>query len=247
MTTTPIQNQPATAKNWQAVINSVKQSDQQTRSSAIASATPQAPHSAPSVLPSRAAPNAADGPLLAQGLDNISSTDLLFSIETLVRLMFKLALEQRNVRRISRMQDANAAESMGQAAAADLRDEAAMSVSGATVMASMQVVGSATVIGGGISTAKNTDTMAVTNKMMQFQAASQTFGATGQMAQGGFNYEVHQDEANKALHDASATRIKSLEEIESDDAKGETQLIQSIIQMQQKQEESRHEAVRATA
>ncbi len=247
MTTTNINNQQIPIKNLQVALASVQQSSKSAEASGGNVSSPQAPKSEPSKLPSRQAPNASDVASLQDGLDNINITNLLFSVEVLVRLLFEIALKQRDVNRISNMQDITVAQSMGDAAAEDLREEATMSLAGSVVMASMQVAGAATVIGGSIRTAKINDTMTVTNKMMTYQAASQAFGATGTLGQGGFTAAAKTDEANKAMHDAMGTKAKSLGEIESDDAKDESQLLQSIIQMMEKLEETRHQAVNTTA
>ena len=200
-----------------------------------------------SALPSRAAPKASQSAEVKDGIDSLSNSRIQFSIETLIQLLFELALKQREARRESRMADATAAEEMGMAAAEDLKDEGAMEVTGATLLAGAQVAGAATVVGGGVRTAKTDNVLEVSNKMMSYQATSQSFGAVGQLSKGGTDYEAKQDEAQKALHDASATQAKSIEDSDNEDQKDEAQLIQSIVQLKQQQEESRHEAVRATA
>ena len=247
MSTGPIQNNPAIGKNWQAAINSVQAKDQQLKSEKAAPSTPSAPPTELPAIPSRRAPKAADADRLQEGLGNLNKTKMQFSIRLLKSLMFDLANEQKIIMRKSRQSDVEVAVDMYEAGADDMRDEAVMGLAGATTMATMQVAGAATVIGGGISQAKVGDTMMVSNKMMGFQAGSQVFGSVGSMTQGAFNYEAKMDEAQKASHDAAATKAKSLEESDNEDAKDEQQLVQSLIQLNEKLEESRHEAKRATA
>jgi hypothetical protein len=172
---------------------------------------------------------------------------MLFSVDVLIALLFEIALEARNTRRESAMADATIAEDMGMAAAKDLHDQAVMSVSGDTLSAVSQVAGASAVIGGGVRTAKSGNVMEVSNKMMSYQATGQSFGAVGTLSKGGFDYQSKQDEAQKALDDASATQARAIQDSDREDQKSETQLVQSIIQLRQQQEESRHEAARATA
>lgn len=209
--------------------------------------TPNPMVSKPAPLPQRAAPKTSESAQVKEGIEKLSDTRLLFSMQLLISLLFEIILKLKVEQRQSAMADATISEKMGMAAADDLRDEAAMSISGSVASAGMQVAGAATVIGGGIRTSKASNVMEVSNKMMTYQAASQSFGAAGQVSQGGFQYGEKQDEANKALHDATASQGKSIEESDKADEKDEDQLVQSIIQLQQKQEESRHEAARATA
>ena len=201
----------------------------------------------PQDIPSRKAPEAKDNAVVKEGLDNVKDRPVLFSIERLMALLFDLALTQREALRDERMTDANIAQQMGEAQAEDLRDEGAMEVSGAVFSATAQISGAAVVIGGGIGTIKNNNVMSVSNKMMAFQSASQAFGSVGTMSKGGFDYQEKQDEAQKALDDASASQAKSLEESDNDDQKEEQQIIQALVELQDKLIESRHEAVRATA
>ncbi len=250
-------------KDWSGLVNQLQAAqktktkttaaDGTTSTSAAASATASASPSAPtqlakeSALPQRATPKANAGAEVKKGVETLSNTTLFFSVETLIELLFDLALKQREARRESRMADATAAEEMGMAAAQDIKDEGSMEITGAVLASTAQVAGASTVIGGGVRTGRTENVMEVSNKMMTYQATSQTFGAAGQVAQGGSQYTEKQDEAQKALHDASATQAKSIEDSDSEDKKDEAELIQAIIQLQQQREESRHEAMRATA
>lgn len=235
-------------KDWSSIVSKIQPNDK--NNNAVVGAknpTPNPMLAKASPLPQRAAPKTSDSGQVKKGIEELNDTKLLFSIQVLIALLFELVLKQRISQRESRMADATNAEQMQMAAADDLRDEAVMSVAGAAVSAGAQVAGAATVVGGGIRTAKTSNVMEVSNKMMTFQASSQALSASGQVAQGGFQYAEKQDEATKTLHDATASQEKSIEDSDNEDQKDETQLVQSIIQLQQKQEESRHEAVRATA
>ena len=240
-----VQNVKNTPVNWHNIVANVQGGLKTMKNKKTAA--PHAPSSSPPAIPARKAPKASDSEQVKAGLENVNRTKLLFSIELLVSLLFKLAMDQSSARRASRMQDATTAEEMGEAAASDLRDEAVMAVTGAVVSSTAQIAGAGTMIGGGIRTAKMDNVMEVSNKMMTYQAVDQTFGAMGKTSQGGFDYQSKEDEAQKALDDSAASQAKSLEESDADDEKDEMQVVQSIIQLEQQMEETRHEAMRATA
>lgn len=239
-------------QDWSGLINRLNQHSEAdsatTTKSTRAPEGPNPPRAGKiSSLPQRAAPKTGDSTQVKEGMDRLSQTKVIFSIEVLLALLFDLANNQRRAQRESRMADASIAQDMGKAAAEDIRNEAIMGMTGSVLGATAQIGGAAAVIGGGIKTARSGNVMEVSNKMMTYQASSQTFSSMGQVTKGGFDYQGKQDEAQKALHDASATQAKSIEDSDSEDAKDEAQLVQAIIQLQQQQEESRHEAVRATA
>ncbi len=245
MPTESVQNQTA-VKNWDIAVNSVQEGSQTVVSPTSSAATPFAPSAAPPEIPSRRAPDAADAQKFEEGLDNLNNTVLLFSIEALGRLLKLISLKQHQIESEARMAETEISQDMSGAAADDLREEGVMSLAGSTVMSLMQITGAAAMIGGGISQAKVSNTMAVSNRMMTFQAASQAISATGSMIQGGLNLEVKKEEAEKVLHEADAAVAKSLEESDNEASKEELQLVQAIIQFLEKLEESRHEAVKAT-
>lgn len=239
-------------KDWSSLVAKVATKTQQkgnktpeVKTPGVKAPNPQMAHIA--ALPERAAPQTNQSAQVKEGVETLTGTKLKFSIEVLIALLFELALKERQARRESSMADATAAEQMGMAAAKEVKSQAVMEITGAVFSATAQVTGAATVVGGGIRTVKSGNFMEVSNKMMTYQATSQAFGSGGQLTKGGFDYQAKQDEAQKAMDDASATQAKSIEESDNQDQKDEAQLVQSIIQLQQQQEESRHEAMRATA
>ena len=196
-------------------------------------------------LPQMAPPDAAHAGAVASNLQSLPA--ISFSLSQIINLVLELANQMHKTERQETMQEADAALAMGEEAADDLKASASDVLIGAAIGASMKIIGAGISLGGAAKTGDIADSQTVMNKMMGYQAASQLTGSVGEYGDGTMKYEGQIAQSDKEVHEAQGQRLKSVEDSERQDAAEEQQLVQSIIQTLEKQEESRHEAVRATA
>lgn len=196
-------------------------------------------------LPARRAPNAQEAEAALAGLKDLPK--IKFSITQLLSLMLQLANKQRRAMRESRIDDANIAESLMHEAADDIRQSARDQLAGGIIGAGFKMAAASITAAGAAKAGNVENQQEMMTKSMAYQSAGQAVGSIGEVGNSAMQYESGLDQAERTEAEAASQKTQAIEDSDKSDAEDETQLIQSIIQTFQKEEESRHDAIRATA
>ena len=128
-------------------------------------------------------------------------------------------------------------------AAADQKDaEAGFALGGALAGATSSLVGAAILSGGVGATMKIENPIAVSNRLMGYQAGEQISKAMGDMTSGGMGYQTKEEEAEEVRYEAHQQELKAISESDTQALSEARQVAETVLQEAEKMEETHSQA-----
>ncbi len=169
-----------------------------------------------------------------------------FSFSLFMREFLKLLNTNRRADRKSWVDEANQSASMMHEAAKDMRDAARDAMIGALAGAGFKMASAGVGVAGGAYAAKSSESQVMMNRNATTQSIGQGVTSLGDAANSTAQYESGLDQADRVDAEGQSQRAKATEDSEKSQADEEAQMVQFLIQSFQKEEDSRHEAMRAS-